>query len=155
MRELAMTKVAAVCAVATLAAAMGTAPAAPAAAPPTVQSVAQRSASPVLVDCFWESQVRPADFILACGDGNSRLTALRWSHWHAGSAVAVGLNAVNDCRPYCAAGRFHSYPVVVRLDDPQPWEKRPELQRYSRMTLTYPGDRPERASRTETYSLWD
>ncbi|MBZ9640743.1 hypothetical protein [Streptomyces sp. PSKA30] len=155
MRELAMTKVAALCAVATLAAAMGTAAAAPAAAPSTAQSVAQRSASPVLVDCFWKSQVRPADFILACGDGNSRLTALRWSHWHAGSAVAVGLNAVNDCRPYCAAGRFHSYPVVVRLDDPQPWEKQPELQRYSRMTLTYPGDRPERVPRTVTYSLWD
>ncbi|MFD7406293.1 hypothetical protein ACFV7R_27255 [Streptomyces sp. NPDC059866] len=155
MRELAMTKVAAVCAAATLAAVMGTASAAPAAAPSTAQAVTQPSVVPVLVDCFWESQVRPADFILACGDGNSRLTALRWSHWHAGSAVAVGLNAVNDCRPYCAAGRFHSYPVVVRLDDPQPWKKQPQLQRYTRMTLTFPDDRPERLARTVTYPLWD
>ncbi|MGW3466821.1 hypothetical protein ACWDE9_48240, partial [Streptomyces olivaceoviridis] len=34
---------------------------------------------PVLVDCLWNRTVRPGDFILACGDGNSILTGLHWT----------------------------------------------------------------------------
>jgi hypothetical protein len=45
---------------------------------------------PVLVDCLWHPEVRPTDFMLACGDGNSRLTSLRWTDWNANSATATG-----------------------------------------------------------------
>ncbi|MFJ9820100.1 hypothetical protein ACIRU3_33490 [Streptomyces sp. NPDC101151] len=110
---------------------------------------------PVLVDCFWNRDVRPADFILACGDGNSRLSGLRWSQWSPDAAVAVGMNMVNDCKPYCAAGTFRSYRVTVRLDQPQPWKKHPDVQRFNRMTLTYESARPEGFKQVMTYPLWD
>ncbi|MEU2221814.1 hypothetical protein [Streptomyces sp. NPDC018347] len=109
---------------------------------------------PVLVDCRWQRTVRPDDFLLACGDGNSLLTGLRWSEWAPGGATAVGVNMVNDCKPYCAAGAFHSYPVTVRLDGPEPWKKHPYVQRYTRMSLTYADDRPEGYHRVMTYPLW-
>ncbi|MEU9209749.1 hypothetical protein AB0D27_17800 [Streptomyces sp. NPDC048415] len=125
------------------------------AAPPAAQAVKQQAARPVIVDCFWHSEVRPGDFILACGDGNSRLVSLHWSQWLSNSAVATGFNVVNDCKPYCAAGKFHSYAVVVRLDQPQPWKKRPHLQHYTRMSLVYTNGRPEGFERTVSYPLWD
>ncbi|MEU0114479.1 hypothetical protein ABZ137_12285 [Streptomyces bobili] len=136
------------CAALGLTAAVGTASAAPA---PT----ARPGASPVLVDCLWHPQVRPAAFILACGDGNSRLASLKWDHWNARSAKATGINVVNDCKPYCAAGTFHSYPVVVRLDEAQPWKKDPRTQRYDRIVLEYPAQRPEQFAKIMTYPLWD
>ncbi|MFE9453724.1 hypothetical protein [Streptomyces sp. NPDC006739] len=125
------------------------------AAPPTTPPTRAAALQPVLVDCLWHRNVRPADFILACGDGNSRLTALHWSQWGPSGAKAVGVNVVNDCDPYCAAGRFHPYPVTVRLDRPQPWKKDPGVRHFTRMTLTYSGARPDGYHQVETYPLWN
>ncbi|MFF1442057.1 hypothetical protein [Streptomyces sp. NPDC058295] len=139
-----------------LTAAVGSASAVPTAAPPTARAAAVRQAKPpVLVDCLWHAKVRPGDFILACGDGNSRLVSLHWDSWGSKSARATGVNVVNDCDPYCAAGAFHPYAVVVKLDRPQPWKKNPQVRHYSRMTLTYLGDRPEQFGRVVTYPLWN
>ncbi|MGV9558220.1 hypothetical protein [Streptomyces sp. NPDC003401] len=143
------------CAALGLTAAVGTASAAPAASPPADRPVARRSAPPVLVDCFQHPQVRPDDFVLACGDGNSRLVSLKWVRWDDRSAKARGVNVVNDCKPYCAAGTFRSYPVVVRLDRAQSWEKDPATERYGRITLEYPAQRPEQFAKVMTYPLWD
>jgi hypothetical protein len=151
-----MTKAAALCAAVVFVAAMGPASASPADAPSAaVPAVTQPVGNTVLVDCFSQPRVRPADFILACGDGNSRLSSLRWTSWKAASAEAKGVNWVNDCDPYCAAGTFRSYPVVVRLDRPQSWKQDPQQQRYGRMTLIFTDDRPERLARTVTYTLWN
>ncbi|GKQ33996.1 hypothetical protein [Streptomyces sp. A012304] len=146
-----MTRTAALlCAALGLTAAVGTASAAP-----TEPRSARQASGPVLVDCLWRSQVRPDAFLLACGDGNSRLVSLKWDHWKAGSAKATGVSVVNDCEPYCAAGTFRSYPVVVRLDEPRAWQKDPRTQRYGRISLEYPGERPEQFRRVMTYPLWD
>ncbi|MFD9096588.1 hypothetical protein [Streptomyces collinus] len=133
-----------------LAASMSTASAGP---PDTAAKAQPRQ--PVLVDCQWNRDVRPTDFILACGDGNSRLAGLNWTHWGGGRAKAAGVNWVNDCKPYCAAGRFHPYPVVVRLDRPEPWKKHPDVQHFTRMTLTYDNARPDGFPKVVTYPLWD
>jgi hypothetical protein len=155
MRTRGATRAAVLGAAAVFAAAMAPASATPEAAPSAPpRAVEQRVAKTVLVDCFSKPHVRPADFLLACGDGNSRLTSLRWSRWDTDSAVAKGHNLVNDCKPYCAAGRFHSYAVVVRLDRPERWANHPDLRHYSRMTLTYPDGRPERLAPVVTYPLW-
>nr|WSY49120.1 hypothetical protein OG999_02460 [Streptomyces sp. NBC_00886] len=149
-----MVGVVTLCAAALLAPAVGTSSAAPA----TVHAVPaahQQLADPVLVDCLWHSEVRPTDFMLACGDGNSRLTSLHWTYWNDNSAKATGFNVVNDCKPYCAAGKFHSYPVVVRLDNPQPWKKHPQVQHYSRISLTYTDGRPDEFAHVVTYPLWN
>ncbi|MEU6578398.1 hypothetical protein [Streptomyces sp. NPDC046805] len=134
-----------------LAGTMTTASATRSAPAPTVRE----ASTPILVDCTWHSNVRPTDFILACGDGNSRLTGLRWSHWGTQSATAEGVNLVNDCKPYCAAGRFHPYTVTVRLDSPQSWKKNPVREHFTRMTLTYHTGKPEGYTQVMNYPLWN
>jgi hypothetical protein len=109
---------------------------------------------PVLVDCFWKAKARPDAFILACGDGNSRLAGLRWSQWDDKAAVARGTSLVNDCKPYCAAGRFHSYPVEVRLEKPAPWKKNPQVKQYTQITLHFTDGRPSGYGKQVTYPLW-
>ena len=124
----------------------------PASAAPESHSPAQV----VAVDCFSGAQVRPGDFLLACGDGNNRLTGLQWSSWGQTSATASGFDAVNDCQPYCAAGKFHSFPVTVRLDRPETWQKNQGLQHFTRLRLVYTEDRPPRIQQQDvTYQLWD
>ena len=143
------------CAAASLSVAMGTASGAPVATPPSTHAVRQRPGHPVIVDCLWHPQVRPAGFLLACADGNNRLSSLHWSRWGPESAVARGINVVNDCKPYCAAGKFHSYPVVVRLGHPKPWKKHPQLRHFTRMSLVYTDGRPDGFGRVVTYPLWN
>ncbi|MBX9392072.1 hypothetical protein K4749_00270 [Streptomyces sp. TRM72054] len=138
------------CAATALAATLGTA----SGAPSNTRPVQREAKDPVLVDCFWHPEVRPTEFMLACGDGNSRLDRLEWSRWDGRAAVAKGVNWVNDCKPYCAAGRFHSYAVTVRLDDPKPWKKNPDLRQYGKISLTYTDGRPEGFPKVVTYPLW-
>jgi len=45
----------------------------------------------------------------------------------------------NDCRPYCAAGHFHRYPVRIRFDKVERTEKG---VLFSRWTATFPGRNP-------------
>lgn len=123
-------------------------------------TVPARSAGPpahhrVLVDCVERPQVRPHDFVLACGDGNNALTSLHWSHWGRYSATATGVDVVNDCVPYCAAGHFHGYPVTVRLDRARPWKDHPGRWQYTRLEMTYHGARPAFSQAREVFPLWD
>jgi hypothetical protein len=156
-------------AAALLSAAMTTASAAPT-APPTRTATAATTATtastaaqavvsrpvkrPVLVDCFWHARVKPTNFILACGDGNSRLASMRWSFWGTHSAMGRGVNWVNDCKPYCAAGKFHAYRVIVRLDHSETWKRHPRLEQFTRMRLFYPDGRPQGYKPVMTLSLW-
>ncbi|MCK7624288.1 hypothetical protein MUU72_14455 [Streptomyces sp. RS10V-4] len=109
---------------------------------------------PAVIDCTGIARVRPGNFILACGDGNNVLTSLRWSQWRSGAALGRGTDLVNDCRPYCAAGRFHGYPVRVRFDSPQRRAGHTGQWRYTRVILTYPANRPAGTPRVVTLPLW-
>ncbi len=56
------------------------------------------------------------------------------------SASKLGVQVENDCVPYCAAGHFHRYPVDAIF-----WGSAaagPGSQRYTEVTLLYPGARP-------------
>ncbi|MEU5046023.1 hypothetical protein AB0G40_34550, partial [Streptomyces griseorubiginosus] len=79
MQLRALTTTAALFAVATLGTAAGTSPAARPAPELVAQTVQPRTGLPVLVDCLWHPRVRPTNFMLACGDGNSRLASLHWT----------------------------------------------------------------------------
>jgi hypothetical protein len=76
------------------------------------------AAATVLTGCAHHPVVRPASVVFACGDGNFYATSLRWSSWGATSAAATGVGHQNDCKPDCAAGHFHAYPLAVRLSRP-------------------------------------
>ncbi len=94
----------------------------------------------VVLNCLGHPQVRPGRFTLACADANDYLTGLAWKSWGPRLASATGVQAVNDCVPYCAAGHFHRYPVDVVLWHPT--AAGPGSQRYTSITLLYPGAHP-------------
>ncbi|MET9608884.1 hypothetical protein ABZZ17_28120 [Streptomyces sp. NPDC006512] len=107
----------------------------------------------VVVDCFAQAQVRPEEYLLACGDGNNRLVDLRWHDWGTRTATATGTDMVNDCRPYCAAGRFRAYPVTVTLANPERWPDHPDLDRFTTMRLLYTDTAPHPVPKDSTYKL--
>ncbi|GHE38935.1 hypothetical protein [Streptomyces vinaceus] len=133
--------------------------AAGAAVPAAVPAAAQTARAPmdpspvVVVDCFSQAQVRPREYLLACGDGNNRLVRLRWDSWGQRTATATGTDMVNDCTPYCAAGKFRAYPVRVTLSHPRPWPGHPDVQRYTSIRLLYTDTAPPPVSKDVTYKL--
>ena len=106
----------------------------------SASSAGRLSVRTVVLNCLGHPQVRPGRFTLACADANDYLTGLAWKSWGPGLASATGVQAVNDCVPYCAAGHFHRYPVDVVLWHPA--AAGPGRQRYTSITLLYPGAHP-------------
>lgn len=129
----------------------------PASAHPGGGTPSARTADPpdpvVVVDCFSKAQMYPAEYLLACGDGNNRLVKLRWSTWGLSTATATGIDMVNDCRPYCAAGRFRAYPVTVTLSHPAAWPEHPDVRRFTTIRLVYTDTVPDPGSKDLTYKL--
>src|SRR5262249_5019134 len=74
---------------------------------------------PVFEGCLASSQLRPSAIVVACGDGNFYVTGLKWTRWTKMAATATGLAHQNDCKPYCAAGHFHTYPLALTLSRPE------------------------------------
>ena len=59
--------------------------------------------------------VEPRSIMVACGDGNFYVTGIRWTAWTGTSAKGTGKVHANDCKPYCAAGHFHTKTGSVAL----------------------------------------
>jgi hypothetical protein len=97
----------------------------------------------VVADCRGQGVVRPGSLTLTCADGNNALTAMTWTSWGPKLAGGYGTQVMNDCIPYCAAGHFHRYPVLVVLWGAAAWPGHPGALRYSEMTLIYTGVRPQ------------
>ena len=72
----------------------------------------------VIQPCAGKAEVRPSTFTISCADGNSYLTKLKWSSWGS-TARADGVFTINNCDPYCAAGKFVSSEAVVTLSKPK------------------------------------
>jgi hypothetical protein len=106
----------------------------------TASSAGRFSERTVVLNCQGHAQVRPGRITLACADFNDYLTGLAWKSWGPKLASATGVQNLNDCVPYCAAGHFHRYPVNVVLWHPAP--AGPGSQRYASVTLLYPGAHP-------------
>src|SRR5487761_1357699 len=109
-------------------------------APAVTSLFAERT---VVISCLGRPEVRPGSFTLACADGNDYLTGLSWTSWTPRLASGYGTQVVNDCVPYCAAGHFHSYPVLVVLWGGAARRGNPGTLRYTKITLIYPGARPQ------------
>ena len=109
------------------------------------------AAATVFTGCAHHPSVRPASVVFACGDGNFYATSLHWSSWDATTATAKGVGHLNDCKPYCAAGHFHTYPLTVRLSRPvQCVHGRTE---FSRIAWTYTGAHPAHVLRAGNETL--
>jgi hypothetical protein len=85
---------------------------------------------------------RPSDLLIACGDGNVRVRSLTWSRWTHDRATGTGVWSQNDCVPYCAAGRFHDFPVRLELDEPMTLQGKLV---FGNVTAYFPSSAPEGA----------
>jgi hypothetical protein len=95
---------------------------------------------------------KPRRLILACGDGSNYLAKLNWSRWTTLSAMAAGLNEVNNCTPDCVKGHFRGYPVTVALSRPRRCAHVAGHKVFARIVLRYPDAHPGK-TRTLTESL--
>lgn len=92
----------------------------------------------------------PKQLTLACGDGNYYLTHLRWHRWGQSVATASGTANANDCKPYCAAGHFHSFAVTVTVDR---LARCNSAHYYARIAIAYAGARPTGSSKRNVYAM--
>ena len=100
-----------------------------------------------LIDRCDAPSYRPRSIIIACGDGNFGLTALRWRGWNDAVATARGEAYANDCLPSCAGGRLHRYPVRLRAYRARTMGG--DGFAYTRLRISFPGARPAGAPRVQ------
>lgn len=96
----------------------------------------------VVYDCAFKGQVKPATETLTCADAGMVLESLRWASWTPRFASASGTLTENDCKPNCADGHFHNYPVVVVAWGSGSVVGHPAQRRYTQFTLIYTAQRP-------------
>jgi hypothetical protein len=92
-----------------------------------------------LLGCAGKSVVQPRSIVLACGDANFQAAGLRWTGWGQSFAAAQGTARVNDCTPSCAAGHFHSYPVILVAKNLKSCSGKRD---YSAVTYAFPATAP-------------
>jgi len=120
----------------------------PAGAAPTSASAVTRAGSApaapqdVVLNCLGKAQVKPGTITLTCADGGVGLAHLHWSSWTPEVASAYGTEWENDCKPSCAQGHIHNYPVVVMLWGSGTVQGHPGERRYTNVTLSYTNGRP-------------
>jgi hypothetical protein len=106
-----------------------------------------------LPDCLNRLVVRPTTFVVTCADDTFQLRQLQWTGWGETFTAARGQASVNDCVPSCAAGHFHSYPVIVAVAGRQSCGRRTA---YRTLTYAFPAAAPFHAKTlsqaTLTYS---
>jgi opacity protein-like surface antigen len=106
------------------------------------------------------AKVKPAAIVYT-GDGSALFAgaqkvsktnfgSLHWSKWTKKKAVGTGGNWLNDCKPSCAAGKFHGYPVKLTLTSPK---KVAGKHIFTRMTVTYTQNLPAHATKTTTWKV--
>lgn len=67
----------------------------------------------VLIDCRHHANVAPRTFVISCADANNILVHLSWRSWRTRAAFGHGWDAINTCRPTCAAGHFRLHSILV------------------------------------------
>lgn len=114
------------------------------AAPVTRAGPAATAAQYVVLNCLDmdRAQVKPGTIVLACADDGLGLTRLHWTSWTTQLASAYGTEWENDCKPNCAQGHLHYYPVVAVLWGSAPVKGHPGEQRYTQATISYTKGRP-------------
>jgi hypothetical protein len=105
----------------------------------------------VPTDCK-HAKYKPAGIVVACGDGNDRLTHLSWTTWTTTTATGRGVDELNSCTPSCAAGRFVSYPMTVTLSKPRKCAKA-HSSLFSRAKIQYTDKRPPHVAKSQTLPI--
>ncbi len=62
--------------------------------------------------------LKPAMFLVACGDGNVWVSGIAWTSWTDTAAHGRGTLNVNLCSPDCAQGSWRKTPTAIMLSKP-------------------------------------
>jgi hypothetical protein len=114
-------------------------------------AVAASATSSVKITNCVKASTRPKALTLACGDGNTVLSGLRWSSFGSASAAAKGTLEMNTCTPNCAQGKVVKYPVSVKAGDVRSCKA--GLRVYNKLTLTFTGRAPSSSSTLKRWTL--
>lgn len=104
-----------------------------------------------IAECLDDNLVQhPKTLTLTCADGNESLENLKWTGWAQKEARATGQISTNTCTPSCAQGTIQRFPVSVVAEA---LDQREASEFYTKLTVTYTGDRPAGVNKTEVYEL--
>lgn len=96
--------------------------------------VTSKRVTPRIMTCAGKTVYEPKSYVITCADANSLLVKIHWTSWTPTSASALATYSANDCTPYCAAGKFHSYPARVLFSGTDHTKYGPL---YSRLEVSY------------------
>jgi hypothetical protein len=113
--------------------------------------MAASAASTVKITNCVKASARPKSLTLACGDGNTVLSGLRWSSFGGSSARARGTLETNTCEPNCAAGKVVRYPVAVSATAVR--RCKAGLRVYNKVTLRFTGRAPSASAVLKHWTL--
>jgi hypothetical protein len=111
---------------------------------------AAASSTVKITNCVTAS-AHPKRLTLACGDGNTVLSGLRWSSFGGASAQARGTLETNTCEPNCAAGKVVRYPVAVSATAIR--KCKAGLRVYDKVTLRFTGRAPASSRNLKRWTL--
>lgn len=114
-------------------------------------AITASAASPVKITNCVKASSRPKTLTLACGDGNTVLSKLRWSSFGGKSAHASGTLEINTCSPNCAGGKVVRYPVNVSVGETRACKA--GLRVYNKLTLQFTGRAPKSMSALKHWTL--
>jgi hypothetical protein len=120
-------------------------------AAPAVALASSGSNHVAVTDCTKEVY-KPSGFVLACGDGTSYLTKMKWTTWTGSRATGAGTDEVNACNPDCADGHFKGYAVTVTLSDVKSCHKQ-KHKVFNDLHLTYTSTHPKGFRRSSQLAL--
>jgi hypothetical protein len=116
----------------------------------TLITTAALAASPVKINNCIKAVTRPSRMTLACGDGNTALTGLKWSSFGGSTAKGKGTLATDTCEPNCAEGKTVRYAVTVKATNPRTCKK--GLRVYNKLTLQFTGAKPTYANSIKNWT---
>ena len=99
--------------------------------------------------CGEQAVARPSTIPIWCASADQHLENLAWASWGGDQAIATGLLTDNSCD--CANGSTIAYPVSVAFSDRMPVGS---VDRYERLSVTFPRGRPAWATRSTMHFLW-
>jgi hypothetical protein len=112
--------------------------------------VASAASTVKITNCV-KASAHPKSLTLACGDGNTVLSGLRWSSFGGPSAQARGTLETNTCEPNCAAGKVVRYPVAVSATGIR--KCKAGLRVYDKVALRFTGRAPASSKGLKQWTL--
>ena len=104
-----------------------------------------------MTECVDDNRVqKPANFTLACADGNQMLHKLTWKGWGELKATATGIVRENISEPLSKGDRYITYPVRVTATD---LVKGEATMTYNKLIVKVVGEAPQGVDRVQVFDL--